>query len=216
MCNFRAFCLAFIVSAFKNNCYFPIRASAYHIFDGTQEALFSKIWHGGQLLGFLKRATTRGHRTWYSSWTTGCDTTDQVLLSTWWWKSVSSSSWMPQNSHGIIMFPSAWTAWGWDEEQDLQLLDPRARRPSCSRGFGELLLLNDAKALAGLQPVCYASNMEKLVLLLSIDGLKNPCFAKIKSLQFSQYHSVKTAPFFGHGNRKKSLLQTPRYNTRKY
>ena len=78
---------------------------------------------------------------------------------------------MPQNSHGIIMFPSARTAWGWDEERDLQLLDPTARRPSYFRGFGELLLLNEAKALAGLQPVCYASNTEKLALLLSIDGL---------------------------------------------
>jgi len=67
------------------------------------------------------------------------------------------------------MVPSAWAACGWDEEGDLQLLDLTARRPSHSRGFGELLLLNEAKALAGLQPVCYASNMGKLALLMSTD-----------------------------------------------
>lgn len=87
------------------------------------------------------------------------------------------------------MFPSAWTAWGSDEERDLQLLGPAARRPSYSCVFREdLLLLKEAKALAGLQPVCYASNMEKLALLLSIDRLSKPCFAKTKLLEFSQYH----------------------------
>lgn len=69
------------------------------------------------------------------------------------------------------MSPSAWSTLAWGEERGLQPLDPRARRPSYSRGFGEeLLLLNEAKALAGLQPVCYTSNMEKLALLVSSDG----------------------------------------------
>lgn len=59
------------------------------------------------------------------------------------------------------MSSSAWTAWGWDEERDPKPLDPPARRPSYSHGFGEeLLLLNEAKALAGLQPVCMQGTWE--------------------------------------------------------
>lgn len=81
---------------------------------------------------------------------------------------------MPQNSHGIMMSPSAWTAWGWDEGAVLRLLDPPARRPLHSHGFGEeLLLLNEAKALAGLHPVCYTNNTEKSPFLKSQVGIEN-------------------------------------------
>lgn len=81
---------------------------------------------------------------------------------------------MPQNSHGIMMSPSALTAWGWDEGTVLWLLEPPARRPLCSHGYGEeLLLLNEAKALAGLHPVCYTNNTEKSPFLRSQEGIEN-------------------------------------------
>lgn len=61
LCNFRAFCLDFVIRAFKNNRYFSVGASACHsISDGTREALFRKIRHRGQLLGFLKCAAGLG------------------------------------------------------------------------------------------------------------------------------------------------------------
>lgn len=71
------------------------------------------------------------------------------------------------------MSPSAWTAWGWDEGTGPWLLDPPALRALCSHGFGEeLLLLNEAKALAGLHPVCY-TNTEKSPFLMSQVGIEN-------------------------------------------
>lgn len=100
---------------------------------------------------------------------------------TWWWKSISSSNWMPQNSHGMIMLPSVFTACCCSGYVDLQLCSCSKKSLTCMSysccWLGEeLLLLNEAKALAGLQPVCYVGNIGKKVLVIfSTWRLCKPC-----------------------------------------
>lgn len=89
----------------------------------------------------------------------------------WWWKSISSSNWMPQNSHGMIMLPSVCTACCCCGYVDLLLCSWSKKSLTCllysSCWLGdEPLLLNEAKALAGLQPVCYMGNVGKKELVI--------------------------------------------------
>lgn len=115
---------------------------------------------------------------------------------------------MPQNSHGIMMSPSAWPAWGWDEGTLLWLLEPPACRPLYSHGFGEeLLLLNEAKALAGLHPVCYTNNMEKSPFLMSQVGTENHFpwqRPRVLPVSPTPFHTLSVTAT------EKSSLQTPR------
>lgn len=90
-----------------------------------------------------------------------------VALRTWWWNRISSSSWTPQNSQGSRRL-SCMPCWGGNVSPR-----PTERLPGSSPhrllrhsvgGTRLLLLLKEAKALEGLQPVCHQQQKKQSVL----------------------------------------------------